>query len=272
MRRPLAIGLVLVASLGWATEAHAGEPAEPSAAPSGSAAPKFPWAKRVAAARRFARHRHGKVSFAVIDEHGRSRGLRPGRRFDAASAIKVMLMVAYLRQPGVWHRRLRAAEVRLLGPMIKRSANRPATTIRNRVGNGGLRRLARKARMHGFRPAPAWGLSQITAADQSRFMYRIERFVPKRHRKFALGLLARIVHRQRWGIPGAAPRGWRVHFKGGWLRRNWRVNQVATLRRPGRRLAIAVLSRGSPTAAYGHRTIAGVTRRLLHGYNAAPAR
>jgi hypothetical protein len=38
------------------------------------------------------------------------------------------------------------------------------------------------------------------------------------------------------------------------------------LRRGGRRVAIAVLTRGSPTLEYGAATITGVTARLLHGY------
>jgi hypothetical protein len=271
MGRRLATGLVLVLCLGWFAAARAVGEEPPTAVPSGSEPAGFPWAKRVATARRYARHRRAAVSFAVIDERGRLRGQRAGRRFDAASVVKVMLMVAYLRQPQVHHRRLRRADVRLLRPMIKRSRNRPATVIRNRVGNGALSRLAHRVGMSRFRTAPSWGNSQITARDQARFMYRLERYVPKRHREFALGLLARIVRRQSWGIPRAVPKGWKTHFKGGWLgnrARGWRINQVATMRRPGRRLALAVLSRGNPTAAYGHRTIAGVTRRLLHGYNA----
>ena len=81
-------------------------------------------------------------------------------------------------------------------------------------------------------------------------------------------LLARIVPSQRWGIPPVAPRGWRLHFKGGWSGApSWRVNQVMLLRKPPRRFAIAILTREQPSMRYGERSIEGVARRLLRAYN-----
>jgi len=93
-------------------------------------------------------------------------------------------------------------------------------------------------------------------------------FIPKRHRGYALHLLTRIVAAQRWGIPPVAPGGWKLHFKGGWSGRpSWRVNQVMLLRKPPRRLSVAILTREQPAKRYGERTIEGVARRLLRGYN-----
>jgi len=154
--------------------------------------------------------------------------------------------------------------------MIRRSDNAAATAIHNEVGARGLRRLARRAGMKRFIPNPVWGGSQITARDQSRFFWRIRKLVPRRHRSYAMGLLRRIVPGQRWGVPRANPRGWRVHFKGGWTPSGggWRVNQSALLQKGNRRLAIAVLTDGDPSLGYGATTISGVTRRLLRGYNA----
>jgi beta-lactamase family protein len=230
---------------------------------------EHPWAERVAAAKRFAAHRQGDVAFAVVDEQGRLRGVQVGRQFDSASVVKVMLLLAYLRQADVRDRPLTDADRHLLAPMIKRSANGPASVIYEQVGAGALSELARDAGMKRFSTNPDWGQTQITARDQAQFMYRLERLIPDRHRTYALGLLASIVSRQRWGIPPAVPDGWEVHFKGGWVPDDageWKINQVALLRRGDRRLALAVLTHGNPSAGYGHATVRGIVHRLLNGY------
>ena len=92
---------------------------------------------------------------------------------------------------------------------------------------------------------------------------------PEERQRF-LNLLAEIVSSQRWGIPPETPGGWKLHFKGGWSGRpNWRVNQVMLLRRPPRRLSVAILTRDQPSKNYGEQSIRGVAKRLLRGYNAA---
>ena len=121
--------------------------------------------------------------------------------------------------------------------------------------------------MRQFVPNPVWGGCQVTARDQARFFSRLRKLLPQRHRKYAMGLLRRIVSYQRWGIPHGAPPGWRLHFKGGWFRDDdgWRVHQAALLEQAGRRISIAVLTGGSPSLEYGAATISGVARRLLRG-------
>ena len=179
-------------------------------------------------------------------------------------------MVALLRQPDVRHDALTSAEKRLIGPMIKRSDNQTATAIYNRVGQRALYRLAKDAGMRRFTTQPTWSLSTITPKEQARFFYRLEMFIPRRHRGYAMKLLTKIVASQRWGIPPAAPRGWKLHFKGGWSGRpSWRVNQVMLLRKPPRRFSIAILTREQPSREYGHESIEGVARRLLRGYERA---
>lgn len=239
-------------------------------APSAAHAPPahYPWAKRVAAAKRFAESRVGRISFAVVDEAGRLHGSHPNRVHNSASVVKVMFMVALLRQPDVRHDSLSRGERRLLGPMIKRSDNQAATAIFNRVGAAALYRLAADAGMRKFTTQPLWGLSTITARDQARFFFRLERFVPKRHRDYAMHLLTKVVADQRWGIPPVAPAHWKLHFKGGWSGApSWRVNQVMVLRRPPRRVAIAILTREQPSLTYGERSIEGVAKRLFARYN-----
>jgi hypothetical protein len=229
----------------------------------------FPWGQRVDRATRFAKHRHGSVSFAVVDEEGKLHGWHRGRRYPSASVVKVMLMVAYLNQRRVRGRRLHRGDRRLLKPMIRRSDDNTASAIYSRVGDRGLRRVAHRAGMRRFRPGGSvWGLSQITARDQARFMLEVDSFIPRCHRGFAMRLLTRVVRRQRWGIPPARPDGWTIHFKGGFVggQGAWRVHQVALLTRGERRLSLAVLSNPNPTLSYGAHTIRGIARRLLRGY------
>jgi hypothetical protein len=235
----------------------------------GAAVRSYPWESRENAARRFARRRAGVVSFAVIDERGGIHAHRRGTRYSSASVVKAMLLVAYLRRVG--GARVHGGERALLGPMIRRSDNAAASAIRDRVGNEGLARLARRAGMRRFIPSEVWGGSQITARDQARFFFRIRSLVPKRHRSYAMGLLRRIVPGQRWGVPQGKPKGWRAFFKGGWTPSGggWRVHQAALLRRGKRKLAVVVLTEGNPSFGYGQRTIAGVTSRLLKRYPSA---
>jgi hypothetical protein len=232
----------------------------------------YPWNERVREARRYADRRGGSVSLAVVDERGRLRGFHRGRQYSSASVIKVMIMVAYLRKKGVRKRRLHGSEKALISPMITRSDSGAASAMYSRVGPGGLEHLARAAGMRRFEADEVWGGCQITARDQARFMYRLRGMTPPRHRLYALGILRHIVPGQRWGIPPARPAHWSVHFKGGWYPGGygWRVHQVALLRRNGRRLSLAVLTEGGPSLSFGAATITGVTKRLLHGYNAYP--
>jgi hypothetical protein len=220
----------------------------------------------VEAAKRFAAGRRGKVGFAVVDEQGALHGHDAGAHFESASVVKVMLMTAYLRRAR--HRGLDDHDRNLLAPMIKHSANGPASTIYLDVGAGALHKLARDAGMKGFSTGPTWGSSRIAPGSQARFMYELERYIPDRHSDYALKLLADIVPRQSWGIPPEVPQGWHIRFKGGWAPEaaGWKINQVAMLTNGGRRLALAVLTRGNPSKGYGQATIRGVAERLLQGY------
>lgn len=251
----LAVGIALAS-------APAAAPAAKGKKPAGSS-----WAKRVRSATRFVVGRTGSASFTVIDERGRTHGRRGGVQYSSASLAKAMILVAYLRRSDVRHRRLHARERRLLGPMIRVSDNDAATAVYDRVGPDGLTRLAARAGMRRFVANPVWGGCQVTARDQARFFFRIGRLIPRRHRGYALGLLSSVVSSQRWGIARAVPRGWRIHFKGGWAPDDdgWRVHQAALLRNGGRRISIGVLTSGGPSLEYGAGTIAGIGARLLRG-------
>jgi beta-lactamase class A len=222
-----------------------------------------PWRPDVRSAGSYAGERLGSVSFAVRTER-RMWGVDARRAVPAASVVKSMLLVAYLRRPAVRSRPLRRADRALLAPMVRWSDNVAATRVRDIVGNGALTRLARAARMRAFAVAPIWGMSLISAADGARFFLRLPRLVPRRHRDTALRLLRSIVPSQRWGIGRERPRGWALYFKGGWGSGSGAVDhQVALLRRGRRRMSVAIMTTGNPSHAYAVRTLRGVAARLL---------
>jgi hypothetical protein len=233
------------------------------AAPASAAA--GPWSPDVRGAREYARDRAGEVSFAV-GVAGRTRGHRVTRAVPSASVLKAMLLVAYLRRPQVKGRALRRDDRDLLEPMVRWSDNVTATRVRDIVGDHGLRRLARRAGMRHFAPAPVWGMSSIDAADQARYFLRIDAFMPARHRRYAMRLLGSIVPTQRWGIGRVRRPGWALYFKGGWGSGTGAVDhQVALLKRGSRRFSVAIMTTSSPSHDYAKQTLRGVAARLLRG-------
>jgi hypothetical protein len=223
------------------------------------------WQPDVAGAAAWASARQGSVTFAVRTGD-RLAGRELDRQFPSASVIKAMLLVTYLRQTSVRGRPLDAGEKALLSPMIRRSDNIAATRVRDIVGNPAIVRLAQRAGMTRFVIHPHWGLSLITARDQTRFFLDIERLLPDRHRAYALRLLRTIVPSQRWGMAQVIPAAWELYFKGGWGSGTGAVDhQVGLLARGEHRVAIAVLTVGNPSHAYGKATLRGVSRRLLRG-------
>ena len=118
--------------------------------------------------------------------------------------------------------------------------------------------------MRDFHYSSIWGLSRTSPRDQARFMYRLERYIPRRHRRFALRQLAHVVGWQRWGIGKVAPPGWALYFKGGWgSGTGWMDHQVSLLKRNSLRMSLAVFTSFDPSHAYGKQTLRGVAARLL---------
>jgi hypothetical protein len=257
-----------VAGAGAAPAAN-GAPLVAGARPPQAHAALRPWRAHIREARQWSETRAGQVSFGVRTRQG-LRGMDVARGVPSASVVKAMLLVAYLREPHVRGRRLRAADRALLGPMIRRSDNAAASQVCNIVGTSGLARLARRTHMQHFHATRPWGLSTINVADQTRFFLHIDRRVPSRHRRYAMRLLGSIVPAQRWGIARARPLGWALYFKGGWgSGTGWADHQVALLRRGRRRLSVAILITSSPSHAYANETLRGVAARLLRGLGAS---
>ena len=176
-----------------------------------------------------------------------------------------MLLVAHLDALARAGASLAQGDRALLALMVRRSDNKAATAIYARVGDAGLMRLARRARMRRFSVAGYWANARITAADQARFFLRLDSLLPPRHRAYGRSLLAGVVAEQSWGIPRAARPRWRVFFKGGWRPEpaGYLVHQVARLEGDDRVVVIAVMTRANPSHRYGTETVRGVALRLL---------
>jgi D-alanyl-D-alanine dipeptidase len=226
-------------------------------------APAFPPRRRIRSARRYVRGR-ALSSLALIDTRGRLWGFAPRRRYISASVSKAMLLVAYLRQIGP--RRPNAGERAALGPMITRSDNNLADAIYARVGDAGLLRVARRARMRNVTVAGYWGSVFFSAADQARFFSRLPSMVPRRSRPYARRLLSSIIPGQRWGFSRVSVRrGWRTFFKGGWRQTGSGslVHEAARFERGGKHFSLAVLTDGNRSHSYGTATLRGVAERLF---------
>jgi hypothetical protein len=219
----------------------------------------------VKVARIFAGSRSGLVSFAVVDTSGRLLCYRCRAQYVSASVVKAMLLVAYLNRLAEDRRPLTPPHHALLDAMIRVSDNSSATAIYRHVGDVGLYRLATRANMRGFDVFGNWATAQITAADQARFFAQLEALTPARYREYARHLLSSVVPLQAWGIPKVSRPRWITFFKGGWraTSRGQLVHQVALLEGGRLSLAIAVLTDGNPSQAYGRATIRGIAIRLL---------
>jgi hypothetical protein len=157
--------------------------------------------------------------------------------------------------------------------MIRRSDNNAASTVLGLVGRTRLNRLARITGMTSFRlVTPYWGHSVITPRDQARYFHHIDRYVPARHRRYAMHLLAAIVPSQRWGVAEVAPDGWRLYFKGGWGSGTGLVDHQTALLRSGKvRVSLCITTRFNQDHRYGKQTLRGVALRLIgRRWRAAP--
>jgi hypothetical protein len=232
--------------------------------------PAYPSAKAIAAAVRFLDTRAGRTSFAVVDSRGRVHGIRLYERFQTASVVKVMMLVAYLQMLKAHHRGLDSADTSLLYPMIHISDNEAASAVFAIVGEEAIARVARESGMTAYAPGVGWwAYTQTSAPDQARFFFALDRLIPPRFYGYARWLLSGIEPSQSWGIPPVARSGrggrdpFQIFFKTGALPSEGLFNEVARLERGDVTFTIAVLTTGDPSMSYGEETIQGVAAALL---------
>ena len=200
--------------------------------------------------------------------------LNEGHRFDSASVVKATILAALLR----WHqetkRPLSAREQRLATLMITQSDNDAATALWNEVGLARLQHFLDLAKMTETRlnREGYWGLTQITARDERallRLLTSSNSVLSASSRKYQLGLMARVIPAQRWGVPAGAPRYVTVYVKNGWLPLSdgWHINSIGAFIGHGRDYMMVVLSDGNPTMDYGVTTVEAVATAVHRDLN-----
>jgi hypothetical protein len=264
----LALGCCAPVGASASSETHAASTARSRVEqqqPKATQDPAF-WAPSFRAAVAYARHRQaGSIAFALRYPH-HAWVYRGGATFPSASVFKSMLLVAYLNDRRVAHRRLTSSDLSLLSPMIRWSSDAAATRVRNFVGDGAIYRVAGRVGMRHLHIAPIWGRSRIAADDMAKFMLRVDLLIPARHRQVAMHLLATVIRPQRWGLATVHVPAWKLYFKSGWgLGTGWVDHQVALLTHGTRRVSLAILTFHDPDHAYGKATLRGIALRLLRG-------
>jgi beta-lactamase class A len=221
----------------------------------------------------------GRVSTAAVgvDDPGQDVQcwLDSSVHFDSASVVKVIILGALLRLAADQHRHLTRTEAALATEMITRSDNDAASALWAELGRRFLQDFLDLAKMNRtyLGPGPAWGLTQITAYDEVlllRLLLNQNRVLDTAARDYALGLMARVIPSQRWGVPVGAPRGLVVHVKNGWLPlypHGWRINSIGCFTGRGGGYSIVVLTQDNPTMTYGIDTIQAVARAVNHDLN-----
>jgi beta-lactamase class A len=222
---------------------------------------------------------HRRVSAVAIGVDDPRLGLQcwlnGSEHFDSASVIKVTILSALLRKAQEQHRQLTRTEAALAQEMITESDNDAASDLWVDVGRHDLQRflnLAHMAQTH-LGSGPYWGLTQITAYNEVlllRLLVNRNAVLDTSSRDYVLGLMARVIPSQRWGVPAGAPTGLTVHVKNGWLplyAEGWQINSIGAVTGRGGGYRIVVLTRDNPTMIYGIDTVQAVAEAVNRDLN-----
>ena len=223
----------------------------------------------------------GRVSTVAVGVDDPGRGLQcwlnSSAHFDSASVVKVTILGALLRKAQEQHRYLTRTEAAQATEMITESDNDAASDLWADVGRPDLQHFLNLAHMTRtyLGPGPYWGLTQITAYDEVlllRLLMHQNRVLDTRSRNYVLGLMARVIPSQRWGVPAGAPSRLTVHVKNGWLPlypHGWRIHSIGVFTGRGGGYSIVVLTQDNPTMTYGIDTIQAVARVINRNLNPA---
>jgi beta-lactamase class A len=231
--------------------------------------------------------RHGRASFVAVEVDDPGAGvvcrLDSGSHFDSASVVKVTILGTLLRDVQAAHRSLTLRERSLAWAMITRSDNGAASALWDEDGRSRLERFLDAAGMThtGLGPGAAWGLTRITAADETRLLWLLlqpNRVLDTSSRDYALALMADVTPSQRWGVPAGAPKSLVVHVKNGWLPLGpyeWRINSLGGFtagsgQHSGERYSIVVLTQDNPTMSYGVTTVEKIADAVNRDLNPGP--
>ena len=155
--------------------------------------------------------RRERVSFVAVEVDDPGAGvvcrLDSRSHFDSASVVKVIILGALLRKAQAEHRSLTRTERALAWAMITRSDNGAASALWAETGRTRLQRFLNLAGMTDtvLGPGAAWGLTRITAADETRLLWlllKANRVLDTSSRDYALDLMADVIPLPALGCAG----------------------------------------------------------------------
>jgi Beta-lactamase enzyme family len=218
--------------------------------------------------------RQSSVGLEMVDHQtGITCTYHASAHFIAASAIKVTILAALLLKCQEEDRNLTASEAHLAWLMITQSDNAAATALWNDVGYAGMQHFLNVAGMRQTKLNPAWGLTLLTAHDETRLLHLLsapKKVLTQAHRIYVRRLMASVIPAQRWGVSAGAPKSVTVHLKNGWLPYPgtlWEINSIGIFTSPHRVYLMSVLTYNNPTMAYGIETIEGAAEAMNHDLN-----
>ena len=209
--------------------------------------------------------------------------LNSREHFDSASVVKTIILGTLLNKRQREHLSLLSARQRQLArEMITESDNNAATALWDEDGQKNLVYFLHAAGMNDTQLNPAWGLTQITAQDETillrNILLRPNTVLHAHAREYELKLMSQVIASQHWGVSASAPRGFTVCIKNGWaplpfVSSPWWVNSTGafTTTKPARDYTIVILTRGNADETTGVTTIediAGPINRALAGAGA----
>jgi hypothetical protein len=203
--------------------------------------------------------------------------------YDSASVVKTIILATLLNKRQREHLSLLSPRERQLArEMITESDNDAATALWDQDGMKNLVYFLHAAGMNDTELNPAWGLTQITAQDETillrNILLRPNTVLDTHGQGYELKLMAQVIPSQRWGVSASTPRGFTVCIKNGWAplpytSSPWWVNSTGAFTRgnASRDYTIVVLTRGNADETTGVTTIedvAGPINRALAGAGA----
>jgi hypothetical protein len=206
--------------------------------------------------------------------------LNSGQHYYSASVVKTIILATLLNKREREHlSMLSTREEQLAREMITESDNNAATALWDQDNMKNLAYFLQVAGLHDTQLNPAWGLTQITAQDETlllrNILLRPNTVLNTQAQAYELKLMGQVIPSQRWGVSASTPRAFTVHIKNGWaplpyVTSPWWVNSTGafTTTNPARDYTIVVLTYGSVDETTGVITVedvAGPINRALGG-------
>jgi hypothetical protein len=209
--------------------------------------------------------------------------LNSKQHYDSASVVKTIILATLLNKRQREHLSLLSTRERTLArAMITESDNNAATALWDQDGMKNLTYFLHAAGMNNTQLNPSWGLTRITAQDETKLLrdilLRPNTVLDTHAQSYELKLMAQVIPSQRWGVSASTPIAFTLHIKNGWaplpyVSSPWYVNSTGafTTTNSARDYTIVVLTSGSADETTGITTVedvAGPINRALAGAGA----